>query len=109
MPRGDRTGPLGEGPRTGRGLGLCSGYNTPGFYKSPGGFLGSGNFGFGPGGRRRGGRCGFFGFRGFRNWQYPNFQGENLAQEKELLEDRLAYLEKESEAIKKRLEELQAK
>ncbi len=52
MPRGDRTGPLGEGPRTGRGLGLCSGYNTPGFYKSPGGFLGSGNFGFGRGGRR---------------------------------------------------------
>lgn len=23
MPRGDRTGPLGYGPRTGRGLGIC--------------------------------------------------------------------------------------
>ena len=31
MPGGDRTGPLGLGPRTGRGLGYCSGYNRPGF------------------------------------------------------------------------------
>ena len=31
MPRGDQTGPVGQGPMTGRGLGNCSGYNTPGF------------------------------------------------------------------------------
>jgi len=31
MPYGDRTGPRGLGPRTGRGLGLCSGYPTPGY------------------------------------------------------------------------------
>ncbi|MCK5828665.1 DUF5320 domain-containing protein [Candidatus Bipolaricaulota bacterium] len=31
MPRGDRTGPSGQGPMTGRGAGLCSGYATPGF------------------------------------------------------------------------------
>ncbi|HHY81012.1 MAG TPA: DUF5320 domain-containing protein, partial [Thermoanaerobacter sp.] len=30
MPRGDGTGPMGLGPRTGRGLGYCSGYNVPG-------------------------------------------------------------------------------
>ncbi len=30
MPRGDRTGPEGEGPRTGRGMGYCAGYETPG-------------------------------------------------------------------------------
>lgn len=36
MPRGDRTGPSGEGPMTGRGLGLCSGSDTPGFVKNPG-------------------------------------------------------------------------
>ena len=29
MPRGDRTGPMGEGPMTGWGLGLCSGNPTP--------------------------------------------------------------------------------
>ena len=26
MPGGDRTGPLGQGPRTGRGAGYCTGY-----------------------------------------------------------------------------------
>ncbi len=31
MPRGDRRGPAGMGPRTGRGAGLCSGYQVPGF------------------------------------------------------------------------------
>lgn len=33
MPRGDRTGPAGQGPRTGRGLGFCTGYSTPGYTK----------------------------------------------------------------------------
>ncbi|RLI76297.1 hypothetical protein DRP04_12770 [Archaeoglobales archaeon] len=31
MPGGDRTGPWGMGPRTGRGAGFCSGYGMPGF------------------------------------------------------------------------------
>lgn len=31
MPRGDKTGPQGMGPRTGRGMGYCSGYDVPGF------------------------------------------------------------------------------
>ena len=30
MPRGDRTGPQGMGPRTGRAAGYCGGYNVPG-------------------------------------------------------------------------------
>ena len=30
MPRGDRTGPQGKGPKTGRGLGLCTGNKKPG-------------------------------------------------------------------------------
>ena len=34
MPRGDGTGPNGIGPRTGRGMGYCAGYNTPGFMNS---------------------------------------------------------------------------
>jgi len=29
MPRGDRTGPMGARPRTGRGLGYCGGYDIP--------------------------------------------------------------------------------
>lgn len=31
MPRGDGTGPLGSGPRTGRGAGYCAGYPMPGW------------------------------------------------------------------------------
>ena len=31
MPRGDRTGPWGLGPRTGRAAGYCAGYPVPGF------------------------------------------------------------------------------
>ena len=34
MPMGDRTGPAGRGPMTGRGLGYCSGSDTPGYTKS---------------------------------------------------------------------------
>lgn len=33
MPYGDGTGPEGYGPITGRGLGFCTGYNSPGFNK----------------------------------------------------------------------------
>jgi len=35
MPRGDGTGPAGMGSMTGRGMGYCAGYNTPG-YMNPG-------------------------------------------------------------------------
>jgi len=31
MPRGDGTGPIGMGPMTGRAVGFCAGYPTPGF------------------------------------------------------------------------------
>lgn len=35
MPRGDGTGPAGQGPMTGRAAGYCAGYNSPG-YANPG-------------------------------------------------------------------------
>ncbi|MCL5742772.1 MAG: DUF5320 domain-containing protein, partial [Acidobacteria bacterium] len=38
MPFGDGTGPLGQGPRTGRGAGLCSGFVVPGYMNQGGGF-----------------------------------------------------------------------
>jgi hypothetical protein len=59
MPGGDRTGPRGMGPMTGRGAGYCAGYATPG-YANPG-------FGRGYGmGRGSGGGGG----RGWRNMYY---------------------------------------
>jgi len=38
MPRGDRTGPTGAGPMTGRGAGYCAGINAPGYMSGGGGF-----------------------------------------------------------------------
>lgn len=56
MPRGDRTGPAGLGPKTGRAAGFCAGYAAPGFTNPfPGRGLGPG-FGRGMGMGFRGGR-----------------------------------------------------
>jgi len=63
MPGGDRTGPLGMGPMTGRGAGYCAGYSVPGYTNPVPGFgFGGGGGGWG---RGRGG-----GGRGRRNWFY---------------------------------------
>ena len=37
MPGGDRTGPAGMGPMTGRGAGFCAGYPVPGYANPVGG------------------------------------------------------------------------
>ncbi|MFN2363324.1 MAG: DUF5320 domain-containing protein [Halarsenatibacteraceae bacterium] len=41
MPGGDRTGPAGAGPMTGRGAGYCNGFNRPGSFR-PGAGMGRG-------------------------------------------------------------------
>jgi hypothetical protein len=63
VPRGDRTGPWGQGPMTGRAAGYCAGYPVPGFMNPIPGFGRKGGFGRGRRGRGRG-----FG-RGW--WAYP--------------------------------------
>ncbi len=62
MPRGDRTGPNGAGPRSGRGLGFCNGNNVAGFQNN--GF-GHGGFGAGRGFGRGFGRGMGRGFGGY--------------------------------------------
>ena len=54
MPRGDRTGPAGQGAMTGRRAGFCSGAGAPGFTTAGGGYYGRdfGGGGFGGGGGR---------------------------------------------------------
>lgn len=47
MPFGDGTGPLGQGPRTGRGAGFCAGFGAPGSFSRGGGFSGRGRGGHG--------------------------------------------------------------
>ncbi len=49
MPRGDRTGPSGLGPMTGRGAGYCAGFRVPGYLNFAGRSAG---FGRGRGYRR---------------------------------------------------------
>ena len=59
MPRGDKTGPAGMGPMTGRAAGYCTGNAHPGFVTpNPPGF--SGRRGFGQMGRGK----------GHRNWYH---------------------------------------
>jgi len=67
MPRGDRTGPWGQGPMTGRRMGYCAGFSDPGFAtRGPGLGYGQG-FGLGRGlGRRLGPFMG-------RGWRRPGF------------------------------------
>jgi len=50
MPGGDRTGPAGMGPMTGRGAGFCAGYPAPGFVNPMWGRGGGRGFGRGGGG-----------------------------------------------------------
>ena len=46
MPRGDQTGPMGMGPKTGRGAGYCNGFDAPGYVTQPGfGSRSGGGFG----------------------------------------------------------------
>jgi hypothetical protein len=65
MPRGDRTGPMGAGPMTGRGAGICTGAGAPGF---AGGGRGRG-MGLGCGAGRSLGRG--FGFGRGADWAAP--------------------------------------
>lgn len=101
MPWRDRTGPVGAGPRTGRGFGYCGGFNAPG-YMNPGPGIGFG--------RGRGWRC-FGGFgRGFRFrwfWRAPFFGGAYFGDEAELLRQEAEILRKNLEAVEKRLSEIE--
>ena len=58
MPAGDKTGPLGLGPMTGRGMGYCGGSAAPGYVAPIGGRQWGGGRGAGRGAGRGGGRGG---------------------------------------------------
>ncbi len=109
MPAGDRTGPMGMGPMTGRGAGYCGGYGAPGY---------------GAGGGFRGGRGGGFGFRGGfggRGFGFGRGRGAYGAwgpgagmaspwepeQEDRVLRDRADLLQTELDAVRKRLNDLE--
>jgi hypothetical protein len=118
MPRGNRTGPAGMGPMTGRRAGFCAGFGMPGYANPvPGRGFGMG-FGRGRGawGRGFGG-----GGRGWRNMFYAtgvpewmNYGGYtapvgdmNPETEKQALKNQADYLQSELDSIRKRLEEVE--
>jgi len=96
MPRGDGTGPAGQGPMTGRGMGYCAGFNAPGFVNPQPGF-GRG-FGRGAGWRARA-----IPIVSVQPVQQPVVTEK---QEKQFLEQELDVLKQEMKEIEKRLKEL---
>ncbi len=108
MPRGDRTGPDGYGPTTGRGLGFCTGHNAPGFtYPAPGRGIGMGR-GFGRGmGRGFGFGAGRGGFRGYGGYSYMPYEtAPSKEDELNMLKSQAEGFERSLEDIRKRMDEL---
>ena len=101
MPGGNRTGPAGMGPMTGRGAGFCAGSQMPGFANAGGGreFFGRG----------RGMGCG----RGFGRagvgYGLPVAQTLTNDQEIEGLKGQAESLEGSLNQIKARIETLQGR
>jgi len=101
MPRGDRTGPEGLGPRTGRGLGYCAGNPQPGFA----------SFGYGFGGGR-GRRAGGMGRGAGRGWRYHNFAGDwggwaYPIPQRMSKEDEISWLESQAKGLQESLQQIQ--
>ena len=124
MPRGDGTGPGGQGSRTGRGLGYCSGYSTPGYAKGPGMGLARGfgrgrgtGFGRGLAWRRGGGGVGFGGNWGIRAPLYepgvfapPIYEPAATSEDQiQMLKQEKEYLELEVKNITNALEQISKK
>ncbi|MBN1977221.1 MAG: DUF5320 domain-containing protein [Anaerolineae bacterium] len=125
MPAGDRTGPRGMGPMTGRRAGYCAGYAAPG-YANPMPGLGLG-WGRGRGGGRgRGWRHMYYatGLPGWARYGYAPAWGTPPAaaygsygapppltpeQETEFLKSQAEMLKEELDAISKRIAELEQK
>ena len=111
MPFMDRTGPWGEGPMTGRGMGYCAGYVRPGYPPTSRGWFGRGRgLGLGRGLRRgRGGGIGRgFGLGRGRGWFHPvaywDMYPPQMTQDEEA-----NYLKDEASAMKAQLEEIEAR
>jgi len=107
MPRGDRTGPAGMGPMTGRAAGYCAGYPTPGYMNPYGGRMGGG-FGWG-GGRGRGWRA-FPGAGAYYALPYmdvPYGPAYTPEQELGLLQNQAKALGDQLAEIQKRISELE--
>lgn len=115
MPARDGTGPMGMGPRTGRGAGYCAGYDAPGWANpGPGRGLALGR-GRGGGGRGRRYRYWFYatGVPGWARSGYgpawgtvPNTPIPSREEEAARLRQQAEWLKQQLDAICQRIEEL---
>lgn len=95
MPGGDRTGPSGMGPMTGRRMGYCTGYDHSDY-----GFQNYGFRNYRGGGAWRGNR---------RRWfAQPNYPYESLPEEREqsVIENEIGILKNQLSMLEKRLDSL---
>jgi Family of unknown function (DUF5320) len=109
MPSGDRSGPMGQGSGTGRAVGLCYGFDTPGYTKGSGGRMGNG---FGRGrGRGRGFNFGWgrnIGVANMEPWPgNPRMQSMSREDEVKMLKSQADDLVRSQKDIEKRLGELE--
>lgn len=99
MPGGDRTGPEGAGPMTGRRMGYCVGNINPGL-----GFRRGFGRGRGLYGNRGGAGYGFRGGAGYRDYRETDSFNDRDAIENEIrvLKDQMTFLEKKLSDIPKK-------
>lgn len=108
MPGGDRTGPQGMGPRTGRAAGFCAGFQQPGYLNPVRGYGAGRGGGFG-GGRGRRNR---FYATGLPRW--ARFQGyfapylPEVATEAEDLKAQANMLQNQLDQVNRRITEIEA-
>jgi hypothetical protein len=119
MPAGDGTGPVGMGPRTGRGVGYCSGFDAPGWaYPGFGRGFARGR-GYGGRGMRGGGGWGWrnqfyaTGLPRWARWGIPPaapygtpYAAPSREQEVDMLKGEAEWLRGQLDSIARRMEEL---
>jgi hypothetical protein len=112
MPFGDRTGPGGFGPMSGRAAGYCAGYPMPGYANPvPGRGFGWGRgWGRGFGWRRGWGRGFGWGPPAYSAPAYSPAYAPSYGREDEVtaLKDQAKYFEEALQGIKKRIEEIES-
>jgi hypothetical protein len=111
MPFGDRTGPLGLGPRTGRAMGYCAGFPGPGSMNL---IPGRGWYGFGRGWRnwyRLTGLPGWaragYDYPTFAEFEYPYGSDFTDREEVDILRDQAEFLKKQLDNIQTRISTLE--
>ena len=102
MPRGDRTGPMGMGPMTGRGAGSCANYDVPGYANPMPGFRA---WGRGRGWRHRYYATGLPRWARFGGWE-PGAPPVTKEEESEALKAQAEWLGEQLKTIQNRLSEL---